>query len=72
MIKSSLFFSVYNIEKIDNDLELEAILDTIKDLCKYLNKPKRTLYNLGIRKNVGIRKQIKIDNKEYMIIVDKE
>lgn len=72
MIKKRLFFSIYNEEEIDKDLELETIVDNIKELSRYLEKPKSTLYDLGIKKKEGLRKYINIKDKKYLIIVDKD
>lgn len=71
-MKKCLFFSVYNEEEIDKDLELETIADTIEELSRYLEKPKRTLYSLGIKKKENLRKYIEIKDKKYLIIVDKD
>lgn len=70
--KKQLFFSIYNEEEIDKDLELETIADTINELINYLGVPKSTLYDLGIKKQEGLRKYITIKDKKYLIIVDKE
>lgn len=70
--KKQLFFSIYNEEDIDKDLELETIADTINELINYLGVPKSTLYDLGIKKQEGLRKYITIKDKKYLIIVDKD
>ena len=72
MKKKTLFFCIYNEEEIDKDLELETIADDIQELSIYLNKPKRTLYDLGIKKQLGKRVYLKIKDKQYVIIVDKD
>lgn len=72
MKKSDLFFSVYNEETIDKDLEIEATLDNIKELSRFLNKPVRSLYDLGIKKEKGLRTYLIIDEKKYLIIVDRD
>ena len=70
--KKQLFFCIYNEEEIDKDLELETIADTINELINYLGVPKSTLYDLGIKKQEGLKKYIIIKNKRYLIIVDKD
>ena len=70
--KKQLFFCIYNEEEIDKDLELETIADTINELINYLGVPKSTLYDLGIKKQEGLRKYIIIKDKKYLIIVEKD
>lgn len=72
MKKKSLYFSIYNEEVIDNDLELETIADNVKELINYLEIPKSTLYDLGIKKEYGLRVYVTINDKKYVIIVDKD
>ena len=72
MLKKKLFFCIYNEEEIDKDLEIETIVDTIEELSKYLEKSKSSLYELGIKKKLNLRKYIYIKNKKYLIIVDKD
>lgn len=71
MEKSNYFFSIYNEEKIDNDLEIEAIIDNMQQLEHFFRKSKRTLYNMGIKKKKNLHVYVTIDGKEYLIIVDK-
>lgn len=71
-MKKKLYFSIYNEEPIDKDLELETIADDIKELINYLEVPKSTLYRLGIKKEYGLKIYITINNKKYVIIVDKD
>lgn len=70
--KEKLFFCIYNEEEIDKDLELETIADDMKELSVYLEKSKSSLYEFGIKKKAGLRKYIKIKNKKYLVIVEKD
>lgn len=65
-----VFFCIYKQE--DNDLKILTIEEDIKGLSSYLDKPKSTLYRLGVKKKQGVRVYLTINGQNYVIIVDRD
>ena len=72
MEKKNLFFSVYVKNELENDIEIAGTFNNIKELETFFEKSKSYLYSLGINKQKNLRINVKIDNTEYTIIVDKD
>ena len=71
-MRKSLYFSIYNEEVIDKDFELETIANDFKELIHYLGVSRSTLNSKGVKKEYGLRVYITINDKKYLIIVDKD
>lgn len=72
MEKKKLYFSLYSKNELENDIEILGTFNNIEELQRFFNKSKSYLYELGITKRKNLRINVKINNTEYMIIVDKD
>ena len=72
MEKNRLYFSLYSINELENDIEILGTFDSIEELQRFFNVSKSYLYKLGISKRKHLKINVKIGNNEYTIIVDKD
>lgn len=72
MEKKKLYFSLYAKNELENDIEIVGQFDTIEELKNYFEISKAYLYKLGIKKTKNLKMNIKINEKEYELRVDKE
>ena len=72
MNKKKLYFSLYAKNELENDIEIVGQFDTIEELKNYFEISKAYLYKLGIKKTKNLKMNIKINDIEYELRVDKE